>query len=237
MGLDYTTFETFLYSLKYVKNYGSLLTLGRQFMYHIDDRIKNIPQKYNFSLSNSCFKLETEDLLKEIGFQNIDSLDNSKYENATIISDLNKPVDINKKYNLIFDGGCTEHIYNIPQVFNNVIKLLQIGGIYVGITVNNNFSGHGFYQFSPEFFLSTFSQKYGMELLELFLIVNGDDFNNKLDVKSYENYRNTNMINTTQQTYILIIARKISESRLNLVDNPPFQYNYEMVDWKSNLTI
>lgn len=232
MGLDHTTLETFIYSLKYAPDFLNILTLGRQYIYTIDERIKSIPIKYNYKVSDSTFQKDSEPLLREIGFQEIDSMDYSSYENATIIHNLNMPIVSEKTYSVILDGGCTEHIYNIPQVFSNIIKMLKVGGIYVGITVNNNFSGHGFYQFSPEFFLSTFSQKYGMELLELCLIKNGDDFNSRVNVKSYETGRNTTSLHTLEQTYILIIAKKIKESPFDLNSTHPLQHSYETIDWK-----
>ena len=63
-----------------------------------------------------------------------------------------------KKYQYIYDGGTIEHIFNIPQVIENIIDILDINGLFVSITCNNNFSGHGIYQFSPEFFLAVFSE-------------------------------------------------------------------------------
>ena len=59
---------------------------------------------------------------------------------------------VNKKFDFILDGGTIEHIFNCPQVLDNIIYLLEIEGILCSITCNNNFSGHGFYQFSPDFF-------------------------------------------------------------------------------------
>ena len=106
-----------------------------------------------------------EEFFLSFGFLNIDSIDNSSYENSSIIHNLNTPYNNTKKYDYIYDGGTTEHIFNVPQVFENIINLLEIDGIFCSVTVNNNFSGHGFYQFSPELYLSMFTSNYGMEIL------------------------------------------------------------------------
>ena len=56
-----------------------------------------------------------------------------------------------------------------PALKPDGAHLLEIDGIFCSVTCNNNFSGHGMYQFSPEFFLSTLTPKYGMEIKELFI--------------------------------------------------------------------
>lgn len=47
--------------------------------------------------------------------------------------------------------------------------MLDIDGLFVSVTCNNNFSGHGMYQFSPEFFLSSLNKKYGMEIEAIYI--------------------------------------------------------------------
>ena len=58
-----------------------------------------------------------------MNFQHVESIDNSVYENASIIHNMNIQTPTNAtKYNYIFDGGTIEHIFNIPQAFENIIN-------------------------------------------------------------------------------------------------------------------
>jgi ferredoxin-thioredoxin reductase catalytic subunit len=60
-----------------------------------------------------------------------------------------------------------------------------------------------------------------------------DTTNNKWkNVNSYNGSRNTSKFNTNLETYIIIIARKISNKREFLIENCPNQYSYEQQDWK-----
>jgi len=45
--------------------------------------------------------------------------------------------------------------------------MVKVGGHYISITPANNFMGHGFYQFSPEFFYRSFSPSNGFEIERL----------------------------------------------------------------------
>jgi hypothetical protein len=232
MGIDRNGFEFLLYSLKYVKDFSNILTLGRQFIYE-HNNIKDISAKYGYALPESCYVLESEPLFKELGFKSIDSIDYSNYEQATIIHDMNMPITTPNKYKYIFDGGCSEHIFNVAQVYSNIVNLLDVGGLYVSVVPNNNYSGHGFYQFSPEFYLSAFNKQYGMELLDLYLIEVGDSFDNLVNVKSYNNGRNTTRLSPGKETCILTIARKIENVNVNFISLPPQQYSYEYQSWRT----
>jgi hypothetical protein len=238
MGIDFVGLEAILLSLKYVTNKNELLTLGRQGL-HLDmANINYLLTKYNFNdlIGTNTYHI-SEPLLRDLNFEHIDSLDNSSYEGADIIHNMNDPVPKSaKKYNYIFDGGTIEHIFNIAQVCENIIDLLEVGGIFCSVTTNNNFSGHGIYQFSPEFFLSAFSEKYGMKVLELYLAqVNSpyDMWINVNDFKKEEGGRNCSRFNTSNQVYIVAIIQKISDTRLSLLTNAPNQYSYETIDWKN----
>jgi hypothetical protein len=234
MGIDLTSLNAILMSQKYVSNKENMLTLGRQHI-HVDAHNYNILLKnYNVTIEN-CYSLNCEKMFVDMGYQSVDSMDCSSYENATIIHDLNTKIVIDKKYDYIYDGGTIEHVFNIPQVFENVINLLNIDGIFCSVTVNNNLSGHGFYQFSPEIFLSCFLPKYGMELQELYIAKVNTLSTEWIDVKSYgdnTNGRNISRFFSNDMVYIVSISKKISNTRLSLIEYPPQQYSYEQIDWK-----
>lgn len=229
MGIDYTGCEAILHSLKYV-NKKKAVTLGRQEIHMPSSTIEHCLRKYNLSMHKQ-FSGFCEPFLKELGFETVDSIDNSAFEGATIIHNMNKPIPYMQPYDFILDGGTIEHIFNTPQVCENIINLLNVGGVYLSITPNNNFSGHGIYQFSPEFYLSAFSEEYGMNVLELYLAKVGTGIEEWINVNSYQGGRNTSSFHTNDEVYIIAIIQKVSTERKSLIYQSPNQYSYEL-DWK-----
>ena len=145
MGIDRSALNAILLSCKYIKNKTNLLTLGRQQIHTIKELNIDIGNKFNIDLSSIIYGNYCENFFRSIGFENVESIDNSNYENAKYIYNLNYPIleEFKNKYDYIYDGGTTEHIFNIPQVFENIIDMLNIDGLFVSVTCNNNFSGHG----------------------------------------------------------------------------------------------
>ena len=229
MGIDICG----IYALSpFLKNkFKHVLTIGRQQIHLNNIELNNILSTFNLSHVQLNYNDYCEELFTFFGSEIVDSIDVSKYENCSIIHDLNYPININKKYNFIYDGGCSEHIFNCPQAYQNFINLLDINGIFLGIVPNNNFSGHGFYQFSPEFFIQVFSDKYGMKLIDLYLAKINTPSNEWMKLDGIIHFRNETKFNDNEQVYIIVIAKKIKNGK-NLIENPPQQHNYENIDWK-----
>ena len=159
----------------------------------------------------------------------------SSYENAAIIHDMNNPLNEtlkSKKYDYVLDGGTIEHIYNIPQVCENIIDLLKIDGIFCSVNVNNNFSGHGFYQFSPDFFMATFSKKYGMKIISVHLAQINTPFNEWVNMLEPGVHGETRFLSQSP-VYIVTIAQKISDERQHLTSSCPQQDKYENYYWNT----
>jgi hypothetical protein len=237
MGIDKVGLEAIIMSHKHLprENRHSAMSLARQQIHIHHQTMHHLFKKHGINAPlHECGEY-FEALFKNMGYAVTDSIDNSAYENATIIHNMNLPVSVQEnqpsRYNYVFDGGTIEHIFNCPQVCENIINMMEVGGIYCSVTVNNNFSGHGIYQFSPEFFLSAFTPKYGMEVLELYLAEVNADAEKWINVKSFNGWRNNTHINTQNSVYIIAIIRKISDDRESLLLNPPNQYSYESVDW------
>ena len=57
-------------------------------------------------------------------------------------------------------------------------------------------------------------------------------FSPELYLSCFNGYRNLDKFNSTLETYIIIIARKISNERELLLKNCPNQYSYDEHDWK-----
>lgn len=105
-----------------------------------------------------------------LGCHTLDSVDYSGYEGATLVHDLNRPVpdEWAGRYDLVFDGGCLEHVFNYPAALASCLRLTRVGGRVVLHTPCNNAAGHGFYQFSPELFFRVFAPANGYNLESLF---------------------------------------------------------------------
>ncbi|HYV40056.1 MAG TPA: class I SAM-dependent methyltransferase [Gemmataceae bacterium] len=90
----------------------------------------------------------------QLGFENVQSCDTCDYEQATHIFDMNHPSpdQLNNRFDVILDGGTLEHIFNVPQAFGNLHKMLKVGGRAIHVFPVSNHVDHGFYSFSPTLF-------------------------------------------------------------------------------------
>ncbi len=113
-----------------------------------------------------------EQLLTCLGAKAVHSFDNSAYEGATHLHDMNSPLpdEVKEQYTTVLDGGSLEHVFNFPMAIRNCMEMVSVGGHYLGITPANNLMGHGFYQFSPELYFSVFTIENGFELIRLIAV-------------------------------------------------------------------
>jgi hypothetical protein len=105
-------------------------------------------------------------LIELLGARTVQSIDYADYQEASIVHDLNTPIpaDLRRRYNALIDGGSLEHIFDVRQALANYMTLVREGGSLFLFTPANNLCGHGFYQFSPEFFFRVFSPGNGFAI-------------------------------------------------------------------------
>jgi hypothetical protein len=74
-----------------------------------------------------------EAFFRLLGAQRVDSIDASSIEGASLIHDLNTPIDdsLKERFSLIYDGGTLEHLFNLPQALRNCMEMLRLGGYFV----------------------------------------------------------------------------------------------------------
>jgi hypothetical protein len=151
-----------------------IATIGRQNCFVSAPRILRIFVDYGIVPPPGPIELTrnpeySEPVLTCLGANRIDSIDNSSYESATKVWDMNRPIpeDWHEQYDLLFDGGSIEHIFNIPQALANYMSLVRVGGHVIIDTMANNWAGHGFYQFSPELFYRVFAPENGFTVERL----------------------------------------------------------------------
>lgn len=167
MGIEMHGFHFLHYARKF-GSFNQTLTIGRQGL-HVDESYvrKCLKLKADYRHSTYC-----EELLKDqFGSSVVDSVDHSDFENASLVFNMNypPPVHLQGKYDTVFDGGCLEHIYNIPQALKNLSLMCKKGGQIIHVLPANNFCGHGFWQFSPELFFSMYSTSNGYSDTEVFV--------------------------------------------------------------------
>ena len=151
------------------KNFsGKVLQLGNQEVLTTLERLEKTAQEENFELLESncdigygkskfsdAKTINSKYFFQRLGFDTVDALDYSSFEGANIIHDLNvllaKDFINIGEYNLIYDGGTIEHIFNMPNVLINIFELLSVGGRIIHASPVNMFN-HGFYNYSTCFF-------------------------------------------------------------------------------------
>lgn len=118
-----------------------------------------------------------EDVLSPLGFK-VNSIDASDYEGANILHDLNCPIPVSMqgRYDLVYDGGTLEHVFNFPLALQNAMQMVKVGGHIMMHTPANNQCGHGFYQFSPELYFRVLSPQNGFELIRLYITGSGGPY-------------------------------------------------------------
>ncbi|MFZ3326905.1 MAG: hypothetical protein WA231_13875 [Methylocella sp.] len=165
MGIDIHVLN-FLKFARRKQAFGRVATIGRQEINVPIDKLKSaLNLKGHTRYGPYCEEL----LIGHFAATAVESFDKSDYEHATHIADMNKPLAVQNRYDTVIDGGCIEHIYNIPQALRNVSEICSAGGQILHVLPTNNFCGHGFWQVSPELFFTLYSEANGYRETEVFL--------------------------------------------------------------------
>lgn len=232
MGIDSCGLDALLLGMSKCQRRGQVLTLGKQDIHISAEECVRICDSYGLAVPTSLFVRDTDarHFFTSLGFTSLEAMDNSPYEGATLLHDLNKPLSLNlqeRKFSLVFDGGTTEHVFNVAQTFDSIFSLIEVGGVFISVTVNNNLSGHGFYQFSPELMAQMCSKTYGMELQGIWLAKIGTRFQEWIPIGTH-NWSFS--FGDTDRVYVITIAKKVSEG-MSLVASPPQQGMYKEALW------
>jgi hypothetical protein len=186
-----------------------------------------IPRHALGTLSEGDF---AEPLFRALGASKIRSLDVSNYQQATDVHDLNAPLpqSLSKMFSTVLDGGTIEHVFNAVQAFKNGMEMVRMGGHFIQINVANNFSGHGFWQFSPELIYRVFSIENGFKIRAAFLheVVPGAPWY-KVDDPAV--CRSRVELCNDKPTYICTIAQRVSDAA---IFSRPMQQSDYVDAWK-----
>ncbi len=230
MGIEYNALQ----AIRKAKIQGASLrttaTIGRQGQ-HIRPRTVSFLNLKESEAAMLDKEIYADALLKIMGSKVVDSFDFSKYEDATYIHDMNQPIDsaYKNKYSLVFDGGSLEHVFNFPVAIKNCMEMVEVGGYFISVTVCNNFSGHGFYQFSPELFFRIFTKENGYDLEGVYI----SERNQWYKVKDPAVIHSRVTFRNSHETYIIVIAKKIANAEI--FTTTPQQSDY-VTCWNSDGT-
>jgi len=226
MGLD-SDGTKFLFAARAAGvSFQSTAMLGRQNFFPAVPQLQRLLDLRVKRLSATEFLADSkgyaEKLFEFLEAEEIVAVDNSDYEGAAIVADLNRPIagTLKNRFTAVFDGGCLEHIFNFPQAIKNCMEMLRAGGHFLAVTPANNFCGHGFYQFSPELFFRTFSDSNGFVLRAVltkekntwFRVLDPKEFGSRVELQN------------NRPTYLFVLAKKIADREAFL--QPPQQGDY-----------
>jgi hypothetical protein len=157
MGIDANSAKFLRSESRRGLSFGRMLTLGRQMMY--------------FPADGGSIGDYAEGFFKGLGAETIDAMDISAYEGSNVLHDLNEPIQpkLRENYDCVFDGGALEHVFNFPMALRNCMEMVKVGGHFITIAPMNNYSGHGFYQFSPELFYAALEPANGYTIQRMLL--------------------------------------------------------------------
>ena len=174
-------------------------------------------------------------LFESLGTKELVSIDASRYEGASLVHDMNDPLPPEHagQFDLVFDGGTLEHIFNFPSALRNCMELVRPGGHLVLHTPTNNWSGHGFYQFSPELFFRAFSADngYRVERMVAYEVYPNSPFYEVSDPKQVRS--RVELARGRHRVLLLVLARRLHVAEI--FKHAPQQSDY-VEEWAARST-
>ena len=209
MGIDIHALNFLIYSKK-IKPFKNTITIGRQQINEHENVVTKLlkPNK-NYDHKKFCEEL----LLEYFGAINVDSIDYSDYEGASFVHDMSLPIPNGKfeKYDTVIDGGSLEHVFDVIQAIKNCTNLCKIGGQIIHLQMANNFCGHGFWQFSPEFFFSLYSRNNGYDNTEVYIA----DVNKTKVWFKVKNLENKRMDLISNNSLYILVRTVLKENKID----------------------
>ena len=208
-------------------DFGRILTLGRQHLHLDPDTHRRVLARLGLPLADEV-PIYADGLLTALGAAQVESLDASAYEGATRVHDLNEPVPAawHAQFDLVFDGGTLEHVFNFSTALKNCMEMVKPQGRFVSVTVPNNWCGHGFYQFSPELFFRALSPENGFSVVDIYFAdIEGRHFYRVVDPAAV---RERVQLRTSEPVFLLVHARR--DAVRDVFAKVPQQSDY-VSDW------
>lgn len=230
MGFDINIMNFLVYSRQKYGSFRNVITLGRQEIHVIPPKLERLFSK-EMNHESYCESI----LVSEFFATNVDSIDYSGFEGATILHDLNLPIDENRfgTFDTLIDAGTLEHVFDVKTALDNCSNLVNEGGRIIHVLPANNFNGHGFYQFSPELFFSYYSEENGFQDTEIFI---SNIYNAKfwyLVSKTADKDRHA--IHSYLPLYIMVHTKKSQKKLSKEVLQSDYEYSWDNKEYVGNI--
>ncbi|HBJ33715.1 MAG TPA: hypothetical protein DDZ51_02910 [Planctomycetaceae bacterium] len=221
MGIDRDVAGFLLHAHSMNVSFDSTLMIGRQSLYESRSQLDRMLQAHSRPVSKAARDkfVESrsgfcEEIFACLGASKVDSMDASGFEGATVIQDLNKaiPESYDQKYDVVFDGGSLEHVFDVCMSFKNCMRMVKVGGHFLGVSPANSFVGHGFYQFSPELFFEVFCEQNGFRVKQLILVEYGKG--RWYQVSAPRDVRSRVLLGRSGKIYAMVVAERINASEI-----------------------
>ena len=220
MGIDVHNLGLLAHAQDLGASFTRTIGIGRQAVF-VDDRdlerhrhLRGLPALNKAPLEIGAPRWFEPLLEQWLAAQQVDSIDASAYEGATLLHDMNRPLPAagieRASYDAVLDFGCLEHVFDFPTAWRNCIDLCRVGGHVLHSLPANNLAGHGFYQFSPELFFNLYREQNGFALRGLWFALKADPAHwwrvaDPRAVKRRVTLRNAH------EVYMLVVAQKVAE--------------------------
>lgn len=160
---------------KHVDGSGRGLVLGRQRLHlppHGVRRLANRVREFGIDVTPGDLTQEdgfTEALLSAFGYPKMEALDFTAAEGAEHVHDLNEPVpdSLRERFDVVLDGGTTEHVFHIGRALETCHEMLKPGGVMLSFVSGDGWFGHGFFQTGPDVPWRYWHHCLGYEVLEV----------------------------------------------------------------------
>ena len=221
MGIDAKTAILFLREGAARPFTGSMLQMGKQDVAVSWTTLRKLSQRIGFRTAgatgdDATFVSDVQ-FFKYLGFSDVHALDNSPFEGADIVVDMNTrtlPSDVRGRFDAIFDGGTMEHVFDGPQFLKNMFDMLKVGGRIVHFSPTFNHINHGFYAYSPTLFLDYYRAN-NFTLHQVLLIkdsLRGAFISDCLDEEAYRHVDKLTGFHGTYYTFVVASKREDSTS-------------------------
>src|SRR2546423_3658059 len=229
MGLIPAICRTLIMLHKEVGFEGPLLTLGNQDVWADYEQLKSFFIGQECSYEHAAVIPHTSQFLSQrpeaknfvhaktffemMGIKEYYDIDKFEADAPCILHDLNSPipVELEGKFGLVIDGGTMEHIFDVRQVMENIVRMCKESGWVVHLTPSSNYVDHGFYCFSPCFFYDFYQANGFGEFACYILQVNPENAYEPSPYFKYSYGMGLNgLLDPNRQILVFFAAKKVS---------------------------
>ncbi|MEM9821940.1 MAG: class I SAM-dependent methyltransferase, partial [Bacteroidota bacterium] len=146
MGLNINTTKLLLRNRQQGISFERTLTIGRQGLYMRRTAMAKNLKHFGMSQVDVDALFEesggfAESFFKLLGAKQVDSMDASPYEKASMLHDMNLPIKaaLQQQFDVVLDGGSLEHVFNFPGALKNCMEMVKEGGHFISISPSNNY--------------------------------------------------------------------------------------------------